>query len=522
MSISATSRAAAVGASVKNVQHAPGSVNVPRKINVIGTYLSTMSGITDGVPVLVSNPEDAASKFGPGSMIHRLVKAAYRGSNGVETWVSPQAEAGGAAAAAGSILFGGPATANGTIHMYIAGDYVPVNVSSGDAADAICTKAVEAITANLDLPVAAIANIGTPAQMDVSAKSKGPWGNSISLTFNHGFGEVLPAGVTTTVTPLATGAGVPDVTDVLDAWGTGKDANEDYFTDVVHGYGGMHTATLNLLSTYNGLGNEASGCYGKLVGRPFRVLAGDVSTGSSGLAALIAFGDGRRASDRTNGIICVPGSPNHPDEIAAVAIGTMARISNDRPEQNYNGLLLAGVIPGARGSDRWTSEYSNANAAVTAGVSPTEIVSGAVYMMNVQTFYHPVTVPVDSNGYASMRNIAILQNILYNLRANFSQEKWKGVSIVQDVAKVSSMLHRQKARDTGAVLDDLIALAIAFEGRAWLYTAAFTISELARGRISIRAGATGFDAIFPIILSGDCVIIDVVAEFDTSLAALGQ
>jgi hypothetical protein len=121
-----------------------------------------------------------------------------------------------------------------------------------------------------------------------------------------------------------------------------------------------------------------------------------------------------------------------------------------------------------------------------------------------------------------MRNISILQNILYNVRRNFEQEKWLGISIVADVGRVSSAVDRQKARDVDAVIDDLVALAKAFEGKTWIYTADFTIAKLkVSGAVSIRSGTTGFDSTLSVILSGEGAILDTVVEFDTSIAALG-
>ena len=76
---------------------------------------------------------------------------------------------------------------------------------------------------------------------------------------------------------------------------------------------------------------------------------------SGGLTALIALGDGRK-TDRANGVIGVPDSPNHPAEIAAIAIGVMARININLAEQNYIDEILTGIIPGAK-ANRWTSDY---------------------------------------------------------------------------------------------------------------------------------------------------------------------
>lgn len=517
MPLSASSLAAAVGAAVENVKFQAGALNVPRKILIIGTYDAAKTGIADEVPEISLGPADAGNKYGFGSMLHRLALAADEGSQGVETWICPQAEAEGAAASTGNVSITGSATKAGTLYMYIGGYPCFVTVASGDAGADIVSNAVDKLTELKELPLSGA--IGTPTtQLDLTAKSKGPWGDDILITFNEGFQETTPAGLTIVVTAMSGGSGIPDIQDALDGLGTGDDQNENQFTEGVHGYG-IDTATFNKLSVWNGEGNGFLGNYAKLVARPMRFLNGDTADGSSGLSALLALGNGRK-SDRTNGIVAVPGSSGNPSEIAAKAIGIMARINNDRAAQNYLGEILPNVFPGAV-ADRWSSDYDSRYAAVKAGISPTLVSGGAVLLQNVLTYYHPDSVTVDSNGYRSQRNISILQNILDNIRSNFQTDKWRGVSIVADIAKVTNATDRAKARDIGAVMDDMVALATSFEARAWIFSAAFTISRLqAGGLITIRPGGVGFNIRLPVLLSGEGTIFDTVVEFDISLAVI--
>ena len=515
MSLSSSSLAAAVGASVNNVQFQSAAENLPRKILVIGSYAAAKTGIADEVPQLILNPSDAGNRYGFGSMLHRLIKAAFAGSNGVELWACPQAELGGAVVAEGTITVTGATTEAGTLHLYIAGDYVPVTLASGSEVADTAAAIAAAINADQDLPVSATSALGV---VTLTAKSLGTWGNYIVASLNEGFNQETIAGAAFAVTALTSGASIPDISDALDGLGTGDDANENWFTDVVHGYG-QDTTNLDAILTYVGAGNAAVGLYDKLVARPFRVLTGDTVAGSSGLSDLTTLG-GNRKTDRANGVIAVPGSPNHPSEIAAIAIGVMARVNNTRAAQSYIGELLPGVIPGSA-ANRWTSSYDSRDTAVKAGISPTIIKSGAVYLQNVVSFYHPDNVPVSSNLYRSMRNISIVQNILNSITVNFSQAKWLGISIVADVTKVTNSVDAQKARDIEAVIDDLVALATSYESHAWIYTAAFTVGKLQEGgQVSIRAGATGFDATLPILVSGEGAILDTEVQADTSLAVL--
>jgi len=519
MGLNATSLAAGIGVGVRNVQFKSEAVNLPRKILVIGSYDPSKTSVVANVPVQVLSPEDAGSQFGFGFMIHRLVKQVFTGSNGVECWVLPQAEAGGAVAATGSVDFtGSTGVLAGTIYLYVANLLVTVPIAAGSTASAIATAVIAAINAASDLPVTAVVNGSVPAKVDITSKSKGVFGNSMSLDFNLNSGQSLPSGVTAAVIDPTGSSGTPVMATSLAALGTGDNANEAFFTDVVHGYG-LDTTTIDAISAYVGAGNDFLGLYSKTVGRPFRCLTGDTTAGSAGLTALRVITDSR-LTDRANGIISVPGSLSHPAEIAAQAIGHMARINNDRVAQHYIGVQLIGIHPGAK-SDRWTADYDSRDSAVKAGISPTRVQNGTVVMQNVVTFYRPTNVPVGSNGYRSMRNISIIQNMLMNVRLNFEQEKWQGVSIVSDTTKVTNMTDRLKARDISAVRDDLIAVAKSFESKAWIYTAAFTIAKLSEaGAISIRTGGLGFDNILSVILSGEGAILDTEIQFDTSLAIL--
>jgi len=511
------SLAASVGSSVKNVQFQAGAVVIPRKNLIIGTYDAAKTLIVDEVPKQIFSAAEAGSLYGFGSMIHRLAVRNFEGSAGIPTYASPQAEAVAAAASAGTITFASTGTKAGTVRMYISGIPVPFTVAEADTAAEIATKAAAAITADKNLPVTAVVN-ATPEQIDIASKSKGPWGDDISLKFSILSGEEMPTGVSAIAVDMAGGTGIPDIQDAVDGLGTGDDANELFFTDVVHGYG-QDATTLNVLSTYNGEGNDFVGCYSKTVARPFRVLTGDVVADTAGLSALIILGDSRKL-DRTNGIIAVPGSASHPSEIAAKAIGYMSKINNNRAEESYIGVVLAGIDPGAQ-ADRWTGDYDNRDNAVKAGISPTKINNGVVVLQNVVTFYHPDDVPVASNGYRSMRNISILQNILTNIKSNFQQEKWKGISIVIDLQKVTNINDRKKARDVDTVLDDLVVLAKSFMSQAWIYDDQFTIDKLKEaGAVVIRAGNTGFNNTVSVILSGEGGILDTVTEFDTSIDVL--
>jgi len=519
MTITPASLAAVNGVGVRNEQFAVGASIIPQKNIIIGTYdEGTFTDLDPNVPFRVFSPEDVGSKTGFGFMLHRLARAAMKPGI-VETWVIPQPEGGSDPdQATGELDFSASAdVVAGTIALYIAGDRVAIATSVDDTGIIIGGNVTDEINDNDDLPVTAVD--GGDGTVALTSKSGGTWGNDIDLSFSLSAGEYLPDGVACTITDMSGGAGVGDIQDALDALGTGDGQNDEFFTNLIHGYG-ADTATLDAISTYNGLGNDFVGNYKKEIARPFRSLIGDTTADTAGLTAALAFADLRRETDRTNGKICVPGSQSHPQEIAAQMIGVMAVTNSTRAEEGYIDKRIDGVWPGDV-ADRWTNDYDNRDAAVRGGVSTSFVKNNIVYAQNIITFYRPESVAVASNGYRPMRNISIIQNLLSNFKANFEREKWDGISIVEDVTAVSNVTDRLKARDIDSVIDDLVSLADAFAGNAWLYNASYTKEQLQAGeKVTLRDGLTGFDITFPVILSGEGGIFNSVITFDTSIAIL--
>lgn len=510
------SLAQGVSSSVENTQFLSAASVVPRKIVIIGTYDPAKTTVVDEIPVLITGAADAASKFGFGSMIHRLAIYAEKGSRGVETWVVPQSEVTGNKAVGEIDFTGSTGIKAGTLYIYIAGELVTVQIPEAATVENIADAVVAAINAKAELPVTAAKHAVT-FEVDITAKMKGTYGNFISIYLNRGDGQVLPTGITAAITAMSTGSGVPDIDDALNGLGIGDDVNEKFITDFVHGYG-LDSSTLSKISAYVGLGDTKLGCYDPLVHKPMRGLTGDTTVGSAGLSAILAIGNANKL-DRANGCVCVPGSINHPSEIAALVLGICAKTNNKRAEENYKDIVLSGIWPAVTKADNWCSEYDNRDLAVKAGISPTRVVSGYVRLQNVVTFYHPDNVAQDSNGYRTFSSISKIQNMMHTIALNFEQPKWTGVTIVADKMKVTDPDSKQKARDIKDVIADYIALTDSFMRRAWIYDDKFSKDALKQtGAVAVRPGGNGFNVLYKFILSGEGDIFNNESQFDTSIA----
>jgi phage tail sheath gpL-like len=515
-SITAATFAAGVYIGTKNVQFQPGVSVLKRKILVIGTADPAKTALPIEEEIQVFNPKDAESQTGAGSMLSRLITRVFSESGGSEVFIMAQAEAGGATQATGSFDFtGSTVTAAGTLAAYIAGLRVTLNLSIGDVEGDIATALADAINAKTDLPATAVAALGV---VTVTAKTKGPWGNDIDLSLNLTKGDTTPAGVTTVITTMTGGAGLPDIQTALDAMGTGDGQNASGFTDLVHGYG-QDTTTADALSVYNGTGNLLEGNFSKTVARPFRYMVGDTTPGTGGLSALIAIGDSRKL-DRTGGIIAVPGSQTHPQEIAAQVVGMHAGANNVTAEGNIIDRVLNGVWPGDR-ADQWTSSQTNRQIALDSGISTTQVKGNTLTVQNPVTFYHPDNVDPESNGYREYRNISLVQNINNAVGLTFSAEKWQQINIVENAALVTATESKKKTRDRNMVIDDLVVLITDMRDNGWLWNSSFSLDRLKEpGAVTNRTNLTGFDINIDYIFSGQGGIFNIDNNFDVSIAIL--
>ena len=185
-------------------------------------------------PYLVSTTDQAKTLFGQGSMLARM-HALYRLQDAFgEVWCIAVADAGAGVAATGTITVTGPATAAGTINLYIGGQLVQVAVAAADSANSIATNINTAINVAVDLPVSS--TVATNV-VTLTCRWKGATGNDISVLDSfRGWagGQSIPAGVALAYSGsgfLTAGATNPTLTgNVITAMG------DDEYDFVIHPY----------------------------------------------------------------------------------------------------------------------------------------------------------------------------------------------------------------------------------------------------------------------------------------------
>jgi phage tail sheath gpL-like len=181
--------------------------------------MTTDGDATVDVPIPIGSQAQADAHFGPGSELSRMFQAFYANNFANEVWGLPLAEPVGASAATGAITITAAPTEAGTIHLYIAGTHIPVNVMSTDTITNIAAAIASAINTytdtigNVALPVTATAAVGV---VTLTSLFKSVNGNEITVSLNYygpigsettpiGLGITLPTGGL-----LAGGVGVPD------------------------------------------------------------------------------------------------------------------------------------------------------------------------------------------------------------------------------------------------------------------------------------------------------------------------
>lgn len=185
------------------------------KALLVGVQITgpTLSHAVVNVPLAIASQAQADYAFGQGSQLASMFKAYFANNWAGSVYGLPLAE--GSAAAVGTITVATPPTQAGTLHLYIGGTHLGVNVSATDTVTVVASAISAAITANKDLLVSSVPAVGV---VTVTSKAKGTYGNDIKLSDNYYGsvgGEVMPTGMTVTYVQPVGGAGIPTMTTAI-------------------------------------------------------------------------------------------------------------------------------------------------------------------------------------------------------------------------------------------------------------------------------------------------------------------
>ncbi|KIP19550.1 phage tail sheath family protein [Burkholderia sp. MSHR3999] len=180
-----------------------------QRVLIIGQRLA--SGTTAALVVTgITSDEQAAVRFGRGSIAHLMAKAALKANNYLQLDVIAVDDAAAGIAATGAVLISGPATTTGNMTIRIGNDSAVIAVANGATAETIAANLVAQIGQQPDLPVTAAVDANNAANIVLTAKHKGLAGNGIALS-----ALTETSGVTGTITAMSGGLSDPDIQPAL-------------------------------------------------------------------------------------------------------------------------------------------------------------------------------------------------------------------------------------------------------------------------------------------------------------------
>lgn len=192
---------------------ASGGVSAGPFVSVILAQMT--SGTATALDYLkIASAEDAALKWGNGSMIHVMAINWFRNNGNTDLYGVGIADDGGATEEEKTLTFTGPATAGGTIFLYVNGELIRIGVADGDTDADIAANVAAAITALVDLPYTAAAALGV---VTLTAKNGGTVGDQNDVRINLRDNEELPAGVGLVIVQSVPGATDPGVAGAIAA-----------------------------------------------------------------------------------------------------------------------------------------------------------------------------------------------------------------------------------------------------------------------------------------------------------------
>jgi phage tail sheath gpL-like len=296
------------------------------------------------VPIPVPSQADARQLFGYGSMLDGMVEFFMQNNFAQELWVVPIMEAAAGNAASAQIVVTAAATAAGTLPVYVGGRRVQVFVAAEEDMGLTAAHIVEAINADLSMPVIASQTTGADPTITLTCKWKGVEGNDIDVRLAYGgalAAEQVPIGLAITMpvgNKLAGGTGTVDLTNAL------ANLGDEPYEYVATGF--TDSTSLALLEEEYGFSDNGRwGWMRQLYGHIFAGIRGVAGTGdNNGYGMLLQYGP-----NNNSGIVSIMGiehhSPTPPWCFAAAYTAKAARALVNDPARPLQTLSLDGCLP---------------------------------------------------------------------------------------------------------------------------------------------------------------------------------
>jgi len=364
---------------------------------------------TPNQPVAIGTQAQANDKFGIGSELALMFQAYFKNNFANEVWGGPVVQQSNSAPATGTITVTTPPSEAGTVHLYIGGHHVPVNVGSTDTASEVALAIAEAIMEMGDtigttfLPVVATSQ---GSDVTLTCTFDGVNGNDIRVELSY-FGNIggerpvtglvlqLPA-----TGFLTGGVGVPEFDDLISAMG------EQEFEYIAVPY----TDSNSLLAWEEEMGFSDTGRWGwqrQHFGHVFSARRGTYSD-------LVTFG-----LTRNSGVISIMAfenpTPTTMFEMCAAYTAKAQRALSNDPARPLQTLQLNGTLP-AKLHDRFNFIELNSLASSGLAIQKCWPGSGMPQIAREQTTYQLNLYGQGDDAYELVTTLATLAKVLRNQR----------------------------------------------------------------------------------------------------------
>ncbi len=369
---------------------------------IIGQMLDS-STLPADVPVLVSSAATVAGQCGAGSMLHGQMAAYLANDTAGEIYILPLSDATAMVAATGKITVTTQASATGVISLYIAGIRVQVAVVATDEVAAVATALTAAINTTASLPVTAAA---VDAVITLTAKNKGSHGNTIDLRLNYlgsAGGETTPDSLVLTFTPMAGGAGAPELDDAL------ANLQDRTFDFIINPY--TDTASLNKIKDFL---SDSTGRWSyaeQLYGHSFAAQSGTYGQLTSA---------GELRNDQHASLLGVNGSPTPSYIWSAAYVGAIAQSLRNDPGRPLQTLAISGVLAPPLASRFTLTERNNLLHSGISTVTTTD--DGTVQVENIITTYQKNKYGAEDDSYLQIETLFLLMFVTRFLRTQVTSK----------------------------------------------------------------------------------------------------
>ncbi|HDL6856587.1 TPA: phage tail sheath subtilisin-like domain-containing protein [Yersinia enterocolitica] len=375
---------------------------------IIGQMLDS-STLPADVPVLVSSVATVAGQCGAGSMLHGQMAAYLANDTAGEIYILPLSDAESMVAAIGKITVTTPASATGVISLYIGGIRVQVAVVATDDVNTVAAALASAIEGRPELPVTVVHTgemVSEGAVVVLSAKNKGAHGNTIDLRLNYlgsAGGETTPDSLVLTLTPMAGGAGAPELDDAL------ANLQDRTFDFIINPY--TDTASLNKIKEFL---SDSTGRWSysqQLYGHSFAAQSGTYGQ-------LTTAGELR--NDQHASLLGINGSPTPSYVWSAAYVGAIAQSLRNDPGRPLQTLAISGVLAPPLASRFTLTERNNL---LHSGISTvTTADDGTVQVENIITTYQKNKYGAEDDSYLQIETLFLLMFVTRFLRTQVTSK----------------------------------------------------------------------------------------------------